>query len=71
MDDGKPVFNEQGELVRTRAFPSMPVYFWNDPDGQKFINAYFNIFKIPGRMVIISKLTVMEVFKYMDDLMQH
>jgi len=40
-DTGKPVVGEQGELVCTKPFPSMPVYFWNDPDGQKYFNAYF------------------------------
>lgn len=40
-DEAKPVYGEKGELVCTRAFPSMPVGFWNDPDGQKYHNAYF------------------------------
>jgi len=44
--NGKPVLNEKGELVCTQAFPSMPVHFWNDPDGQKYRNAYFSTF--PG-----------------------
>ena len=38
---GHGVFNENGELVCTQAFPSMPVFFWNDPDGQKYHSAYF------------------------------
>ena len=32
---------EKGEMVCTKPFPSMPVMFWNDPDGQKYHNAYF------------------------------
>jgi acetoacetyl-CoA synthetase len=40
-DEAKPVFGEKGELVCTTAFPSMPVGFWNDADGQKYHNAYF------------------------------
>ena len=40
-DSGQGVFNENGELVCTLAFPSMPVFFWNDPDGQKYHSAYF------------------------------
>jgi len=40
-DYGKPVINEQGELVCTASFPSMPIYFWNDPDNQKYLDAYF------------------------------
>ena len=43
-DDGKPVRGEKGELVCTRAFPSMPVMFWNDPDGAKYRAAYFDRF---------------------------
>ncbi len=43
-DDGKPVKGEKGELVCTRAFPSMPVGFWNDPDGAKYRSAYFERF---------------------------
>jgi len=38
---GKPVRGEKGELVCVRPFPSMPVMFWNDPDGAKYRNAYF------------------------------
>ena len=45
-DLGKPVINQQGELVCTAAFPSMPIYFWNDPDTVKYKAAYFN--KFPG-----------------------
>lgn len=30
-----------GELVATAAFPNMPVYFWNDPDGSRYFSAYF------------------------------
>ncbi|BBO74215.1 acetoacetyl-CoA synthetase [Desulfosarcina widdelii] len=45
-DDGVPVTDETGELVCAAAFPSMPVYFWNDPDGERYQNAYFT--KYPG-----------------------
>ncbi len=44
--EGKPVINEKGELVCTSPFPSMPVYFWNDPEGNKYHSAYFEYF--PG-----------------------
>lgn len=40
-DDGNPMPSGKGELVCTRAFPSMPIRFWNDPDGEKYHNAYF------------------------------
>jgi acetoacetyl-CoA synthetase len=45
-EQGKPVTGEKGELVCTRPFPSMPVGFWNDPDGAKYRAAYFE--KYPG-----------------------
>ncbi|MGL4324462.1 MAG: acetoacetate--CoA ligase [Beijerinckiaceae bacterium] len=45
-DEGKPVMGEKGELVCVRPFPSMPVKFWNDPDGKKYRAAYFERF--PG-----------------------
>lgn len=45
-ETGRPVRGEKGELVCTRPFPSMPVYFWNDPDGAKYRGAYFEHF--PG-----------------------
>jgi acetoacetyl-CoA synthetase len=38
---GEPVRNKAGELVCTRPFPSMPVAFWDDPDGAKYRAAYF------------------------------
>jgi acetoacetyl-CoA synthetase len=45
-DDGKPITGRKGELVCTTPFPSMPVGFWNDPDGAKYRAAYFERF--PG-----------------------
>lgn len=43
-DEGRPVRLEKGELVCTRPFTSMPVMFWNDPDGKKYHAAYFDRF---------------------------
>ena len=43
-EDGRSVRGEKGELVCTKAFPSMPVMFWNDPDGAKYRGAYFERF---------------------------
>jgi acetoacetyl-CoA synthetase len=40
-DGGRPVRDELGELVITRPMPSMPVAFWNDPDGRRLREAYF------------------------------
>ena len=45
-DEGRPVRGDRGELVCTAPFPSMPVGFWNDPDGKKYRAAYFERF--PG-----------------------
>ncbi len=39
--DGRPVVGELGELVIRRPMPSMPVGFWNDPDGSRYRAAYF------------------------------
>ncbi len=45
-EDGQPIVGQQGELVCTAPFPSMPIYFWDDPDGAKYQAAYFARF--PG-----------------------
>jgi acetoacetyl-CoA synthetase len=44
-DEGRPVTQQKGELVCTRPFPSMPIGFWDDPDGSKFRAAYFERFE--------------------------
>jgi acetoacetyl-CoA synthetase len=43
-DRGAPVMNRQGELVCLAPFPSMPIHFWNDPDGVKYHQAYFDAY---------------------------
>ena len=43
-ENGKSLRGEKGELVCTKPFPSMPVGFWNDPDGAKYRAAYFEKF---------------------------
>jgi acetoacetyl-CoA synthetase len=43
-EEGQAVINQQGELVCTAPFPSMPIYFWNDPDGSKYYQAYFDVY---------------------------
>ena len=45
-DEGRSLQDEPGELVCKAPFPSMPVGFWNDPDGAKYRAAYFERF--PG-----------------------
>ena len=43
-DKGESVIEEKGELVCIKPFPSMPVYFWNDPEKEKYKSAYFDYF---------------------------
>jgi acetoacetyl-CoA synthetase len=43
-EQGRSLEGEKGELVCTRPFPSMPVGFWNDPDGAKYRAAYFETY---------------------------
>jgi acetoacetyl-CoA synthetase len=45
-ESGEPVTNQVGELVITAPMPSMPVFFWNDPDGKRYAESYFADF--PG-----------------------
>ncbi|WP_136417078.1 acetoacetate--CoA ligase [Herbaspirillum sp. ST 5-3] len=47
MDDqGKPLDDAVGELVVTKPMPSMPLYFWNDPEGRRYHESYFDMY--PG-----------------------
>ncbi|MBY7142166.1 acetoacetate--CoA ligase [Virgibacillus sp. NKC19-3] len=45
-DNGEPEIEEVGELVLTEPFPSMPIYFWNDADGSRLHDSYFDMY--PG-----------------------
>jgi acetoacetyl-CoA synthetase len=45
-DAGKELIDEVGELVMTRPIPSMPLYFWNDKDGKRYYESYFDVY--PG-----------------------
>jgi acetoacetyl-CoA synthetase len=47
-ESGLPVVDEVGELVCTEPVPSMPLYFWNDPDGQRYRDSYFDMFAAPS-----------------------
>ncbi|MFS8535250.1 MAG: acetoacetate--CoA ligase [Limnochordales bacterium] len=40
-EHGRPVVDQVGELVLTRPMPSMPLFFWNDPDGRRYLESYF------------------------------
>ncbi|MFD6437334.1 acetoacetate--CoA ligase [Streptomyces venezuelae] len=44
--NGKPLTDEVGELVVTNPMPSMPIHFWNDPDGTRYHDSYFDTY--PG-----------------------
>jgi acetoacetyl-CoA synthetase len=47
MDEqGRPLTDEVGELVVTKPMPSMPLYFWNDPQGKRYHESYFDTY--PG-----------------------
>ncbi len=41
---GRSIRNQKGELVCKTPFPSMPVFFWNDPEGKKYHKAYFEVY---------------------------
>ncbi len=43
-EKGNSVLDQEGELVCEAAAPSMPLYFWNDPDGSKYRAAYFEFY---------------------------
>jgi len=43
-ETGRELINEEGELVCCKPFPSMPIYFWDDPDGSKYHSAYFDFY---------------------------
>jgi acetoacetyl-CoA synthetase len=43
-ESGNELINQEGELVCCKPFPSMPIYFWDDPDGSKYHSAYFDVF---------------------------
>ncbi|MGC2029462.1 MAG: acetoacetate--CoA ligase [Steroidobacteraceae bacterium] len=45
-EQGREIIDEVGELVITQPMPSMPVSFWNDPDGQRYRESYFDVY--PG-----------------------
>jgi len=43
-ENGNPVVDQEGELVCEAPAPSMPLYFWNDPDNKRYKDAYFNVY---------------------------
>ena len=57
-ENGKPVWDQQGELVCEAPAPPMPLYFWNDPNGEKYKSAYFehypNVWRHGDYIVMLS-----------------
>ena len=45
-ENGNPLINDMGELVITEPLPSMPLYFWNDLQGKRYRESYFDVY--PG-----------------------
>ncbi len=64
-DAGHPVQDEVGEMVITRPMPSMPVFFWNDPGGARYLSSYFEMYPgiwRHGDWVRISKEGTLAIF---------
>jgi len=56
-DQGKPVIDQEGELVCTAPFPSMPLRFWNDENNQKYRSTYFEMYPNVWRHGDYAKIT--------------
>ncbi len=57
-EQGNSLIDEQGELVCKTAFPSMPIYFWNDENNEKYMSTYFDTFPgiwRHGDFIVITK----------------
>jgi acetoacetyl-CoA synthetase len=50
-EKGESVLDREGELVCEAPSPSMPLYFWDDPNNEKYREAYFNFYKSAGKNV--------------------
>lgn len=44
-EDGQVLLDEEGEMVITQPMPSMPIYFWNDPDYRRYHESYFEMYE--------------------------
>ncbi|MFP7296729.1 acetoacetate--CoA ligase [Neobacillus niacini] len=56
-DRGEEVVDEIGELVVTKPMPSMPIYFWNDENGARYKDSYFDVFPDVWRHGDFIKIT--------------
>jgi len=64
-EKGKHLNNSKGELICDKAFPSMPIYFWNDNNGIKYKKSYFSKFKniwTHGDFILINDFGGVEIF---------
>ncbi len=64
-DQGLHKYNNKGELICDKPFPSMPIYFWNDDDKKKYKKAYFNEYDNVwkhGDYILIDKKNGIEIF---------
>ncbi len=50
-ENGRPIVDALGELICEMPAPSMPLYFWDDPDNRKYLEAYFEYYRSKGRNV--------------------
>lgn len=50
-EGGRPVIDAVGELVCEMPAPSMPLYFWDDPGNKRYLEAYFDYYKLKGKNV--------------------
>jgi acetoacetyl-CoA synthetase len=59
-ESGSPVYGQSGDLVCSKPFPVMPVFFWADKDGKKYKDAYFGKFQgvwYHGDFLIVNEET--------------
>jgi len=50
-EKGNPTFDQEGELVCEAPAPSMPLFFWNDPNNERYMEAYFTFYRPAGKNV--------------------
>ena len=64
-EKGFPLIGKKGELICASAFPSMPIYFWNDSDGSKYKEAYFSNYPdvwYHGDFIRISEIGSVKIY---------
>ncbi|MBN2240637.1 MAG: acetoacetate--CoA ligase [Dehalococcoidales bacterium] len=56
-EQGQPIIEQEGELVCAKPFPSMPLYFWNDENNQRYKDTYFSMYPNIWRHGDFAKIT--------------